>query len=55
MTRSSPARLAVNNALGGGELCLCMLPRDCFYLGCGGNCPHCDENASIDQILAAAP
>ncbi len=55
MTRSSPARLAVNNALGGGELCLCMLPRDCFYLGHGGNCPHCDENVSIDQILAAAP
>ncbi len=29
--------------------------RPCLRLGYGGNCPHCDEPVSIDQLLAAAP
>jgi hypothetical protein len=29
--------------------------RPCLRLGYGGNCPHCAEPVSIDQLLAAAP
>ena len=38
-----------------GEQWCADCQRPCLRLGYGGNCPHCQEPVSIDQLLASTP